>query len=374
MKVIDLKLEKLQTFLDQNEIPKIKGKPKTFLGIAKQPHYENVLSNIYAFYFKVNEVHKFNDLFVTSLLELINKDTIHIESFFDFNVFTEFSVSDQKRIDILLHNNDQAIIIENKVYHHLNNDLALYYNDVEAANKIGIVLSLHPINNISHPHFINITHFQLLTKVMSNLGSYILNANDKYIVFLKDFYQNTINLSTEIMKTTDIDFYIKNRDSIHQTARFLNKFKDYIKLEVEKACHLLNDDVTYLKLNNTGNRLRYYQSIKVPNLMFTVGFDTLYTDNQKQIWIAVELKGSNLKNPEAYNVIDFSSEEKDFINSDFYTKKHSSYAHFAGASYYLEKDKLPFDNLAEFIANKILDDHLFSIFQKLENFINTQKK
>jgi hypothetical protein len=54
--------EQLQTFLNQNEIPKIKGKQKTFLGIAKQPHYENVISNIYAFYFNVNEVHKFKSL------------------------------------------------------------------------------------------------------------------------------------------------------------------------------------------------------------------------------------------------------------------------------------------------------------------------
>ncbi len=368
-----MQLEQLQTFLNQNEIPKIKSKPKTFLGIAKQPHYENVLSNIYAFYFEVNEVHKFKDLFVISLLELINKETTQIESFFDFNVFTEFSVSDQKRIDILLHNDEQAIIIENKVYHHLNNDLEVYYNGVNAINKMGVVLSLHSINNISNPHFINITHLQLLNQVMSNLGNYILNANDKYIVFLKDFYQNTINLSTEIMKTTDIDFYLKNRDSIHQTARFLNRFKAYVKLEVEKACDILNDENPFLKLNNTGDRYRYYQSIKVPNLMFTVGFDTLYIDSEKLIWIVVELKGDNLKNPDVYKSIDFSLEEQEFINSDFYTKKHSSYAHFATASYYLEKDKLPFDNLAEFIANKIKEDHLLSIFQKLENFLNTQK-
>src|SRR5690606_13304261 len=141
--------------------------PKTFLDIAKQPHYENVMSNIYAFYFRINEAHKFKDLFVTSLLELINKETKQIDSFFDFNVFTEFSVSDQKRIDILLHNDEQAIIIDNKVYHHLNNDLDVYYNGVNATNKMGVVMSLHSINNISHPHFINITHLQLLNKVMS---------------------------------------------------------------------------------------------------------------------------------------------------------------------------------------------------------------
>ena len=107
--------------------------------------------------------------------------------------------------------------------------------------------------------------------------------------------------------------------------------------------------------------------------MFTVCFDTLYIDNQKRIWIIVELKGNNLKNPGVYQKIDFSAEEQEFINSNFYTKKHSSYAHFATASYYLEKDNLSFNNLAEFVANKIKEDHLLSIFKKLENFLNTQK-
>ena len=69
-------LLQLQSFLNQNEIPIIKSKPKTFLGIAKQPHYENVLSNIYAFYFDVNEVHQFKDLFIKSLLELINRSIL----------------------------------------------------------------------------------------------------------------------------------------------------------------------------------------------------------------------------------------------------------------------------------------------------------
>ncbi|WMN06118.1 hypothetical protein QYS48_31660 [Marivirga arenosa] len=39
----------LSDFLKSNEIPSVKQQPKTFLEIARQPHYENVISNIYAF-------------------------------------------------------------------------------------------------------------------------------------------------------------------------------------------------------------------------------------------------------------------------------------------------------------------------------------
>lgn len=366
-------LNQLQTFLNQSEIPRIKRKPKTFLGIAKQPHYENVLSNIYAFYFDVNEVHRLNNLFVNSLLQLINKNEERFDVFFDFQVFTEFGVSDQKRIDILLKNDEQAIIIENKVYHQLNNDLKLYYKDVVVAKKLGVVLSLKPIPVISHPNFLNITHLQLLKQVMLNLGDYLLEANDKYIVFLKDLYQNITNLSTGTMNAKDFEFYQENRDNIHYTARFLNRFKDYVKQEVERACYLLNGDEPYLKLNNSGGRLRYFISKKVPDLMFTIVFGELYEDHKKRIYIVVELKGKALEDINRYKKIDFSSEELRVLNTDFYTKKHKGWAHFSGHGYYLESDDWSFDNLAEFIVEKIEKDHLLSVFKKLEVFLENEK-
>ena len=56
----------LQEFLNKNTIPIIQSSPKTFLEIARQPHYENVITNIYAFYFDINEEHGFGNLFVKS--------------------------------------------------------------------------------------------------------------------------------------------------------------------------------------------------------------------------------------------------------------------------------------------------------------------
>lgn len=57
-----LNLEHLETFLKNHDIPEIKENPLTFLDIAKQPHYENVLSNIYAFYFEPNQEHGYSCL------------------------------------------------------------------------------------------------------------------------------------------------------------------------------------------------------------------------------------------------------------------------------------------------------------------------
>lgn len=364
-----MQLEQLQTFLNQNEIPKIKGKPKTFLGIAKQPHYENVLSNIYAFYFEVNEVHKFKDLFVISLLELINKETTQIESFFDFKVFTEYGVSKHKRIDILLHNNEQAVIIENKVYHHLNNDLALYYNDVEANQKIGVVLSLHPISNIKHSHFINITHLQLLNQVMNNLGNYLMHANDKYVVFLKDFYQNIINLSQPLMNENDFNFYFENQEKINNLITYKASARKHLENEVKKAYRLLEEEKLNIKLyessGNVGNVLSYYISEVNKNLMFTIIYgDLLKTEGALRL--IIELKGKALNNKERYRGISLTGED----NASFYNSKNKVYAHFAVKSYKLEKAEIR--NLGEFVYNKLKSDGFVEVFTKLEKIFKQE--
>jgi len=125
-----MNIQVLEDFLDHNVIPKIKRRPKTFLGIAKQPHYENVMSNIYAFYFKVEEVHGMHDLFITSLLEIINESKLgsikKVNEISDFEVETEVSTKKGGRIDLLLSSQNHAIIIENKVLHNLKNDLEDY--------------------------------------------------------------------------------------------------------------------------------------------------------------------------------------------------------------------------------------------------------
>ena len=363
-------LSELQTFLNQNEIPKIKSKPKTFLGIAKQPHYENVLSNIYAFYFDVNEEHKLKDLFISSLLEVINESNHQIETFVNFEVLTEFSVSDQKRIDILLQNTDQAIIIENMVYHHLNNDLNVYYNDVAASVKIGVVLSIDTISSINHPHFINITHLQLLYKVMSNLGNYLLEARDKYVVFLKDLYQNTINLSQPLMNENDFNFYFENQQKINNLVTYRVEARKHLEHEVKRAFNTLEEQDLNIRLYESkgelGNKLSYFESTIDKNLMFTIVYNGLLKE-ERTLKLIIELKGKALKNKEIYRGITLSGKD----NESFYKSKNKVYAHFAVKSYQLEQKDIR--SLSQVIINKLNEDGFISTFTKLENILKLSK-
>lgn len=381
-----MNLEALQSFLNQNETPKIKGKPKTFLGIAKQPHYENVLSNLYAFYFNVNEVHKLKDLFVASLLELIkaklkeqNKEKEALQSFYDFNVETEYSTIDGGRIDLLLSNDEQAIIIENKVYHHIkDNDLDDYWNSikVEDDNKIGVILSLHPIAEHQYSGFknsnqyINITHNILLQQVYKNIGDYIVASNNKYIVFLNDFHQNIMNLTQPYMEENDFNFYFEHQKKIKQLITYKSSVRKHLENEVKKAHHSLESKTLKIKLyessGNLGNRLTYYVSEANKDLMFTIIYGDLL-DTEGTLKLIIELKHKALINKERFKGITLAGKE----NTKFYTSNNKAYEHFAARSYKLEQSEIR--NLSDVISSKLEKDGFIKAFLEIEHILTSEK-
>lgn len=370
-----MNIQALEDFLDHNVIPKIKKRPKTFLGIAKQPHYENVMSNICAFYFKVEEVHGMQDLFINSLLEIINESKLggqkKVNEITDFEADTEVSTKKGGRIDLLLSSQDHAIIIENKVYHTLNNDLEDYWNstvvyDNREENKIGIVLSLNKVI-VTHENFINITHVEFLKRVVQNLGNYLMNAKDKYVVFLKDFYQNSINLSKSEMDSKELKFYFDNQTKIIEVKDFHFAVRTHIVNQVEQACELVDEDLQLQTSKGEGNkRLRYYLSPKNKNLMITVFFEKLLTP-EKRLILIVELKDGLLKNKESYHEIAFTPEEEIITIPTFYTDGNSKWCHFAVMSYTLNENEV--SNLSQFIVEKLEKDQILSIYRKLNDFI-----
>lgn len=329
-------LKSLENFLDHNVIPKIQKRPKTFLGIAKQPHYENVMSNIYAFFFKVEEVHDMGDLFIISLLQLIEKSELGkqklVREIANFEVFTEVVTKKKGKIDLLLSSPDHAIIIENKVYHHLNNNLCDYWDSTKVtggdAAKIGIVLSLNKINP-THSHFINITHVELLSQVMQNIGLYLMSAKDKYVVYLKDYYQNSINLSKSEMDSKELQFYFNHQTKILQAKDLHFAVRTHIIHQVEQAAELIDQEFDLPKSRGAGDkRLRFFLSPQNSNLMITVFFEKLLTP-EKRLFLIVELKNDLLKNRELYREISFTENEKAVTVDDFYENPGQSWCHFA---------------------------------------------
>lgn len=378
-------LQQLQEFLDQHEIPKSKKRPKTFLGIAKQPHYENVLSNMYAFFFDENEVHGFKDLFTVSLMQVVQEIKINKELhtwkskdfslFKNFNTSTEVSTKKGGRIDLLLNNYEQAIIIENKVYHHFDNDIHDYWNSINHNddNKIGVILSLSYIEFTEHQHYVNITHMELLQKVMQNLGIYIMDASEKYLVFLKDLNQNIINLSKPTMEKNDIDFYFKNQQSINQLANFKFSLRDHIANEIEKAAFAFPQLNLNVPNSNSVHkkRLRYLASHENPNVMITIVYEDLFNE-KREFYIALELKWplTNIKTKHEFEKLGVNSKGENIIASDF-KNNDRNWLHFMVEKYtYNENMMLDF---SQFLISCIKDDDFLLVFNKIDNYLTSKK-
>lgn len=356
------RLEELRIFLLETDIPKVPKRPLTFLEISKQAHYENVWSNIYAFFFDTKAEHNLKDLFIQSLLELINKSTddrFYFKSSFEIN--TEYYTDNNGRIDILLSNEKEAIIIENKVYHTLNNDLQDYWNSVKQEKKQGVILSLHkmPKRQINHPNFIGISHLEFLECVISNLPKYFSNVNEKHIIFLKDFYQNIINM-TKPMNKELIHFFNKNQEKISQIKGIRDEYIRYVISEVEQARLEVKEELQ--SYANRNEEFRYYLCPNEGNLMITVYFADLFTE-KKELLIIVEIQNELLKQKREIKNIEFTDKEKSYIKDDFYST-NNSWAHFA-----LEIIKLTDDDLfklGEFISKTINNSPILDIYRKLK--------
>ena len=357
---------------------------RTFLGIAKQPHYENVISNIYAFFFNIKEEHDLGDLFIRSLIELIKEKPFkkNLESFFiDFNIITEYpvghndEVDDKKkgRIDILLENHDGAIIIENKIYHYLNNPLNVYWDKINKPekNKIGIVLSLTPLET-KDDNFINIAHKEFIERIKRNLENIKVKEENKYLFFLKDFCQNIINLSSEIMNEEDLEAFNDKRKEIIEVSNYLNRVKKHVERQVESALKSLEEAKKgkYVKpLNNINkDRLMFLQSNNKDNLMITVLYEELF-DIEKENCIHLIIEVQN-KEIEEKTIEELKKNYKNtFKENEFLSwGSNGDILHLVSKQYKINHKDLT--NLHGFIADTLEKDSFIKMFEELSE--NTQ--
>lgn len=128
--------------------PKTDAADPTILSISGYPHYENVASNILAFFLDPEEAHHLGTTVLESLLRVVdeNPDISKSES---IEVRREDQTSEGKRIDIVVSTSDHVIGIENKIRHDLNNPLPVYLERLktEAAGSrtvVPIVLTTKP--------------------------------------------------------------------------------------------------------------------------------------------------------------------------------------------------------------------------------------
>lgn len=189
----------------------------TYIEIAGYPRFENVSSNILAFFLDSRQKHNLKDLVIISLLECIqdlDPSTLDLET---LNVYREYTIKNQKRIDLVIEFNKFCISIENKIFHWLHNDLELYEEEIDKdfKNERNFHFVLGIRKEQVKGKFISITYEEFFTKIKSNLGFYAIKGSNTYISYLLDFMQTIENhYKMENINKDMFQFLISNQKEI----------------------------------------------------------------------------------------------------------------------------------------------------------------
>lgn len=300
-----MKFDKFEKLLKEssNIIENIPIKEKTYMDISGYPHYENVCSNILAFYFKPKEEHKLNGLALYSLIKVIENKNINtnielndIDKIDNKDVQREYITLKENRIDLVIQNDDFAIGIENKIDASVYNDLNDYANTLNKLNakSIKILLSLH--NNektVEKTEFINITYQEYFKQLKEDLNE-IQDKNNKWYIFLEEFIKNLENFEGELEMEEEIINWLKENkkeidelDKLREIAyKSIEKKQEELKILLEKKLK-----VNYIKIWKGNNNIscyidspyKYHADAKLSPDGWRIGIFTWTTTNSNRI-------------------------------------------------------------------------------------------
>ena len=233
----------LNLLLTFASLPKAKSRA-TFLEIAGYPHYENVASNLLAFFLDSEAEHEMGDLVMSALLSSVSIDDAATRP----NSITREYGTGSGRIDLLIKTDTHIVGIENKIFHHVANDLVDYSQTIESlcsANQapLKIILGLRPVSApVLKEGFISLTYGQLWEQVRSQLGHRLNQANPKWVTLLNEFIQTTENLSgmnTDLQENDQ--FFIDNHEIIETLVQERNAFWRRLGSRVDHLRQSLED-------------------------------------------------------------------------------------------------------------------------------------
>lgn len=288
-----------------DNLPKKTPRDESFISICGFPSREKVSSNILAFFLDTHREHNLKNLFVKSLLESVGLNANDYPE--DFESETEVYTKNGKYIDLLLYSEQINIVIENKLYADLYNDLDDYYERAkEGKDKpVGIVLSLFPVDESKKgtKKFKFVTYEDFFSKVKENIGNYLEEANPKYIPFLLDYFYNIGNLERgENMDKEFLEFLRKN-DNEKLSLEFINKIEEFrsnLRGIVKNVSQLIEDKIEDKNVKIWAARDRKSQEIfdiavvdYYPNKDIDIALDSRLTLNGWEFVLFIRSDKSN---------------------------------------------------------------------------------
>lgn len=208
----------------------------TIFEICGFPHFENVVSNVLAFFLDADEVHGLGSLLIESLLDAAEEERESLD--LQLEVEREVQTKTGKFIDLFLHNDSCRIVVENKIFAPLYNDLDDYeaFAKTDSVTLICIVLSLRS-EKPKNENFINVTYPDLIAKLKGNLGRFVGEHDPKYLMLLLDLVKNIENLSQpkNTMNEEFLDFVNENPVDVQRFGAELKGLHDQLRKIVKQV-------------------------------------------------------------------------------------------------------------------------------------------
>jgi len=276
------------------DIPSPESQMMGFLEIAGKAHSENVNSNVYAYFLDSANESGCSDLFYQALMDLIleklpvNKDPDKL-GLEDYRVYREYASENGNRIDIVLDDpaNEQAIIIENKIYHIPINPFDDYWAafSYPEDQKVGVLLTLHPtpLDGSLAEHFVNITHQEWVNRIQSmGLPS---GLDTRHYIYLNDFFHTIEELSKSDTMNEQAEFFFKHHKKILNAIACRDQAIQYLQDQIETAAQGLEGG-WMSDLKRDGFRYIQFNS-PVEDIYYTVYFKDLL-EGEKKITIILD--------------------------------------------------------------------------------------
>ncbi|MCH9664873.1 MAG: PD-(D/E)XK nuclease family protein [Gammaproteobacteria bacterium] len=232
-------------------------KVPTFLEIAGIAHKENNISNVLQFLIDENKPHPFGNIFYRAFYALAmgkkdDKDG-KVEC-----VHREYSTAQNKRIDLLIETDRSVVVIENKIYASLYNNLEEYKetgeslaegdkDDENSVDKELVCIVLAPFGlspadagKAKSNGFVAITYDELFKKVMSYMSEVNVYHENKHFLYMQLFYDlfRTIENLTEWQKQIDdFQLFVGEGNRGYWAGQIVHNFvyfRNGILAEVEK--------------------------------------------------------------------------------------------------------------------------------------------
>ncbi len=279
---------------EYSELPKLKQE-SNYLDIMGFSHYEDVISNILNFFLHPHKEHDLQDLLLRSLLELCEND-FSISGINYVKSKREKKTHTGKRIDLLIETNAYIIVIENKIYHTLENDLDDYSKFADSINPdpkkkiVKIVLTLNElkkdrdIKKMDGAGFENITYKEYLKQIRKNYSIYALDGNTKYLILLNDLIKSLENrIGQSMEKVKKWDFFENKIELIEELLLDYNLFvNDYL---VNQKMNPIKEKV---KLDKIVRKNRF-------ELQDTLVLDFEFGKNEIAIDVSISTKGYRIE-------------------------------------------------------------------------------